>query len=227
MSLEYYQHVRSEIAPLLPSGAGRVLEVGCGGGHTLRWLKDKFPAAETVGIDGFEGIRSELQKNADVAHIRDLEQPLPDLGRFDLVLALDVLEHLREPERLLASLSECMNPDATLIVSVPNVSHLSVALPLLLRRRFEYADGGILDRTHLRFYVESTALGLLNQAGFRVDRGLLGGIVGPRARMLNLLSLGGLRHHLAKQYIMAGRKHPTPITQTSTHWDLALGATRS
>jgi hypothetical protein len=54
------------------------------------------------------------------------------------------------------------------IVSVPNVAHLWVRLSLLVGR-FDYADRGILDRTHLRFFTRRTLLELLRSAGLRVD----------------------------------------------------------
>jgi hypothetical protein len=65
------------------------------------------------------------------------------------------------------------------IVSVPNISHLSISVPLLVSRRFTYQDAGILDRTHLRFFVEATAIRLLNDAAFRVTKGIICGLEGP------------------------------------------------
>ncbi len=115
-----------------------------------------------------------------------------------------------------------MNEGATLIVSVPNVAHLSVSLPLLFGRRFEYADGGILDRTHVKFFVESTAVGLLNDAGFEVTDGVVNGLVGAKTKALDILTLGLMRNHLAKQYIMKGRLKPKPFSQTPVAWKLGL-----
>ena len=64
-----------------------------------------------------------------------------------------------------------------MIVSVPNVAHLSVSIPLLFRREFAYQDAGILDRTHLRFFVEDTAVKLLNDFKLVVERGLASGYI--------------------------------------------------
>jgi SAM-dependent methyltransferase len=226
MPQTYFQHVRSEIEPLLPATASRVLEIGCGAGATLSWLKSKFPGCQTVGIDGYAPIESELHANADIALIHDLDQPLPDLGPFDLVLALDVLEHLRWPERVLSELATRIDGDATLIVSLPNVSHYSVSVPLLLQRRFRYQDEGILDRTHLRFFVENTALALLNEAGFEVVDGLVNGLGGPRARTLDALSFGFLRPWLTKQFIMKASKRAAPVAQKRLEWRGAAAGRR-
>lgn len=220
MAFEYYQHVRTGISPLLPERATRILEIGSGSGNTLRWLKSLYPEAETVAIEGFAEVKDQLAANADRAIIRDLELDLPDdLGRFDLVLALDVLEHLRRPEKVVAQLAAIMDEGATFIVSVPNVAHLSVSLPLLTRRRFDYADAGILDRTHYKFFVESSAVGLLNGGGFEVTDGLTDGLH-RKARLVDLLSFGLLRHHLTKQYVMKGRLRRGGVAQGPVRWKL-------
>ena len=65
----------------------------------------------------------------------------------------------------------------------PNIAHLSVSIPLLLQRRFHYQDAGILDRTHLRFFVEDTAIKLLNNANFIITAALISGIQGPRGKI--------------------------------------------
>jgi hypothetical protein len=55
------------------------------------------------------------------------------------------------------------------IVSVPNVAHLWMRLSLLAGR-FEYADRGILDRTHLRFFTRHTLAELLREGGLGARR---------------------------------------------------------
>lgn len=60
-------------------------------------------------------------------------------------------------------------PGGRLLVSLPNVANVTVRLALLAGR-FRYAERGILDRTHLRFYTRKTGRRLLEQSGFRIDR---------------------------------------------------------
>jgi len=202
--MKYYRHVRAEILPLI-SGLPfhRVLEIGCASGSTLRWIKTIRPGVNTVGLDKFAAALQHIKQNADEVFIQDLNDPLPDIGSFDLILALDVLEHLVDPAAVLEDLRRRLNPGGSVIVSLPNMAHYSVSLPLLLRRKFEYRDEGITDRTHLRWFVEETALKLLRDAGFQVTAGLLGGFHG-RSRLMNKLSFGVARHWLAEQYIMRG-----------------------
>jgi hypothetical protein len=77
--------------------------------------------------------------------------PYPD-GHFDVITCADVLEHLVEPGTLLGQLRRYLKDDGRLVVSIPNVRHESVLLPLLVEGRFTYQDAGVLDRTHLRFF---------------------------------------------------------------------------
>lgn len=204
---DYYSLERREIESLLPATASRVLEVGCGAGGTLAWLKrDKYPAAHFVGVEGFESNREPLATVADEAIIADLNGGVPVSGKYDLILALDVLEHLVKPDEIASELAGLLSPTGVLIVSVPNIAHHSVVLPLLLKRRFEYADAGILDRTHLRFFVENTALALVKETGLQVTGKLMNGFAGRKTRLFDALTLGRLRHWLTKQYIIRGER---------------------
>jgi 2-polyprenyl-3-methyl-5-hydroxy-6-metoxy-1,4-benzoquinol methylase len=92
--------------------------------------------------------------------------------RFDVVLMLDVLEHLSDPVSLLKRVSPVLADGGWGVISLPNVAHVSVRLALL-RGRFTYTDVGLLDRTHLRFFDHNGVDDLLRQAGwsaFDTDR---------------------------------------------------------
>ena len=90
-------------------------------------------------------------------------------GTFDCVLALDVLEHMRRPDRALALLRPLLKPEGLLICSIPNVARVGVRLGLLFGR-FEYGDGGALSKGHLRFFTRRSASQLLTEAGFRIEK---------------------------------------------------------
>lgn len=217
----YYQYTRREIAPLLPATASRVLEVGAGTGGTLKWIKSIYLQAETTAVELNPKLRDELQGNADVVLIGAIDETLPRLKSYDLILLLDVVEHLPNSADTLQAIVQLLEPGGQVIVSVPNVAHLSVSLPLLLKRRFAYQDSGILDRTHVRFFVEDTAVKLLNDAGLVVTSGLISGLQGPKSRLIDLLSFGLLRHHLAKQYIMSGKIKDASAGQEEVRWQIA------
>jgi len=85
--------------------------------------------------------------------------------RFDVVLMLDVLEHLNDPAAVLARVGAVLTERGWGVISVPNVTHASVRLALL-SGKFTYTDLGLLDRTHVRFFDRAGVDDLLHQAGW-------------------------------------------------------------
>lgn len=217
----YFHHERREIRPLLPQTATNILEIGAASGQTLRWIKTIYPDAVTTGVELNSGMAAELSRNADVAIIGNVSECMPRLKTYDLILLLDVLEHLVDSASALLNVRRLLAPGGHIVVSLPNIAHLSVVIPLLFRRQFTYQDAGILDRTHLRFFVEGTAVGLMNDANLKVSKGLISGLQGRKARMLDRLSMGLLRHHLTKQYIMLGEPIDGDVCQQPVKWTVA------
>ena len=86
---------------------------------------------------------------------------------FDAIVFADVLEHLDDPGPMLRAARRWLRPEGTLLASIPNVANVAVRLSLLAGR-FEYADRGILDRTHLRFFTRRSARRAIEAAGFRI-----------------------------------------------------------
>ena len=85
--------------------------------------------------------------------------------RFDVVLMLDVLEHLPDPAAVLRGVGSVLASGGWGVISLPNVAHVSVRLSLL-SGRFAYSDVGLLDRTHLRFFDRAGVDQLLHEAGW-------------------------------------------------------------
>jgi len=97
-------------------------------------------------------------------------ESLPRLPRgYDAVLAGDTLEHLNEPESMLCMIRDALPPGGRLLLSVPNVANLYVRLSLLCGR-FDYAERGILDRTHRFFFTAKSLRKMVRDAGFTVER---------------------------------------------------------
>ena len=135
----------------------------------------------------------------------DIEKELPDIAEssIDLLLCLDVLEHLVNPWEAMRRLDRLLKPGGTLIVSLPNLRNYHIIAALAFRGQFTYTDSGTLDRTHLRFFTRSSAIELTATAGARVTA-----VVGTETdrwqkRLLARLGLGDL---LAKQFLLAARK---------------------
>lgn len=83
----------------------------------------------------------------------------------DIVLMVDVLEHLYEPTDFLKQLRCRMKPNSTLILVLPNIESYEI-IELLISNNFSYSDSGILDRTHRYFYSPKSACSELHRLGF-------------------------------------------------------------
>lgn len=145
----------------------RVFEGGVSSGYLARAI-----AAEGRTVDGAEldpVAAAAAREVCDRVWVGDLDQlDVEDLApSYDLLLFGDTLEHLVDPAGLLERLRPRLAPDGSLVVSIPNIANWTIRLSLLLGR-FDYADRGILDRTHLHFYTLRTARELLEGAGYRV-----------------------------------------------------------
>jgi hypothetical protein len=107
--------------------------------------------------------------------------------QFDAVVLADVLEHFRDPGRVLQRLRPLLAVGGAVVASIPNVAHGSVRLALL-GGEFRYRDAGLLDRTHLRFLTRETIQDLFEAAGYVLTRWLRRRLsieeseVGPPAR---------------------------------------------
>jgi 2-polyprenyl-3-methyl-5-hydroxy-6-metoxy-1,4-benzoquinol methylase len=145
----------------------RVLELGSAGGVTTRALVERGCQVVAVEMDPVAaeraGVYAERVVIGDLDDPETLQQVADD--RFDVVLAGDVLEHLRDPLAVVLAAREVLKPDGFLVVSIPNVAHADVRLSLLAGR-FPYSDTGLLDRSHLRFFTLESFEVLLAEAGF-------------------------------------------------------------
>jgi 2-polyprenyl-3-methyl-5-hydroxy-6-metoxy-1,4-benzoquinol methylase len=208
----YYRNERRPLSVHIPRGPHVILDVGCGAGHFGAYLKRSGKAATVVGIELFPDAAEEARSQLDAVvcanlDYYDLAGMQADLGhdKFDVITCADVLEHVRDPWKTLERLGQHLSDDGSVIVSVPNVRHWSVLLPLLLKGRWDYRDAGIMDRTHLRFFTKSTAVELLRNAGLSPSS--VNPLLGPRWRTLSRWTLGLLEEFLAIQYVIVARRH--------------------
>lgn len=172
----YYDNPRAELVDIArATGAcGRVLDVGCAAGRFGLELMTSGLASEVVGVEVDPGPARLAKTRLSSVIVGDLADPstLDVLdSNFDVVIAADVLEHLVDPWTVLPQLTAHLRPGGRWIISLPNVRHYGVLRNLLLRDRWDYADSGICDSTHLRFFTTSSALGLCRSTGLDPDLG--------------------------------------------------------
>jgi methionine biosynthesis protein MetW len=164
----YFEFDRPEVRALVPEGAARVLDVGCGAGALGAALREER-GIEVMGVELFADAAAQARERLDEvveANLDELEELPFEPGAFDAMVFGDVLEHLHDPHRLLRTLRPWLADDGALVLSVPNVGHWSVVLPLLTKDRWPYADAGLLDRTHVHFFTFTEAEAMLRDCGF-------------------------------------------------------------
>jgi SAM-dependent methyltransferase len=167
----YHEVARNEIASFIREPPGTVLDVGCGGGATGRLVKEKFPGTRVIGIEinprAAEHARGFLDQVicASIEEV-DLARDAPG-ATVTTVLLLDVLEHLYDPWRALVQIRGWLARGARVLASVPNIRNLAV-LDDLAAGRFQYAENGVLDVTHVRFFTAAELRRMFEETGYRV-----------------------------------------------------------
>jgi trans-aconitate methyltransferase len=204
---------------MVPPRAARVLDLGCSSGVLGSWLKREQGVRSVVGIEVDPAYAEDAREMLDDVLCLDLNE-LPRrgdvftaLGRFDCIVAADVLEHLVEPWAVLDAAVQTLEPGGSVVVSLPNVRHWSVLRALLVKGTWPRADeGGIFDSTHLRWFALRDAIEMIEGAGLRVEavqplhwtrRLLL-----PLSPVVRALDATRLREFLAPQFLIRGRLDP-------------------
>lgn len=208
----YHNDIRDDVVPYLPARGGVLVDIGGGTGATAAYFK-KQGLADRVGVldqvssaEADPGVDFHLSGNLEDPDF--LQRALGAEGPFDTILTLDILEHLVDPWSVVGRLHEALKPGGHIVASIPNVRHWRVATGLLFKDRWDLTDAGILDRTHLRFFVRSTAIELMTHTGLD----LVSVDTPPRmrrpriAKALHVLGRGKLDGLVAIDYVVVVRR---------------------
>lgn len=180
MDRPVYGGVNQAVAALIPKGANRILDLGCGDGSLGAWLKSN--GVDTVTGVTVQGTEAALARQVlDEVIETDLDHWNPaEESTFDGIVASHVLEHLSDPHRLLRILRPVAKPGGWLVVALPNALFWRQRLAFLAGR-FRYTHGGIMDSTHLRFFDWKTARSMQVESGWCPERAIAdGGLPGSR-----------------------------------------------
>lgn len=204
----YFGTARREILPYLPARTERILDIGCGIGATVEAIASERDVKWSGGVEIHGPSAAEARHRLTRVWEGAVEEAPFDReiepSSLDLILCLDVLEHLVDPWTVVRRASPLLRPGGRLIVSLPNVRNWKFISKLLFRGDFRYRDAGLLDRTHLRFFVRETAIELATAGGLRFVSCNDANTYGPfeLRRLLLALSFGGMTDLIAKQYIV-------------------------
>lgn len=211
----YYSTVREDLINLLPKNPSqKVLEVGAAKGDTLVAIKANQLAAEVVGID-FCDMPESNQSNPliDRFLIADIEKDdLSSLPKnyFDAIICGDVLEHLADPWAAIQKLKMLLKENGLCIVSLPNIRHFSALYKIVVKGDFRYdPEGGLLDKTHFRFFCKKNAIDLFKDSNFQLlsySPNFLNTRKWSKSRFLNLITFTLFEEFLTVQHIVVSKK---------------------
>ena len=184
----------------IPADAVDILEVGCGNGAFASLLKETRTVRVT-GIEPFDTAASSAREHMDVVIHASAEEGMRMLDgkSFDCIVFNDVLEHIADPASVLTAARSLLRSTGHIVASIPNVRYMPVLRDLLLRGEWTYADEGVLDRTHLRFFTAKSMRDMFVSCGYRVRvvEGINSLPINWKYRALNVLfrnSLDDIRH---------------------------------
>lgn len=206
---EYYRHQRREMLGYIPAAARTILEVGCGSGDFGAMLKNERHA-EVWGIELASTAAERAAQRLDrvlACNIEADDVPLPE-GYFDCIVCNDVLEHLVDPWRVLRRFRANLKQEGLIVASIPNVRFYLLLRDLLLRKRWEYRDQGVLDKTHLRFFTDGTIREMFESSGYQVlaIEGINAYDFSWKFRLLNRMLLNRLDDMRFEQYTCVAQR---------------------
>lgn len=147
----------------------KVLEVGTSTGYVTRILKERGNRVTGIEIDAEAGkIAAQYCESMIIGDVEgiSLEDTIEE-SSLDVIVFADVLEHLKEPGRVLEKVKKFLKPGGYLVISLPNECHGDVVLSLL-NGDFQYTPMGLHDATHLRFFGLKNIFNMLNERGYTV-----------------------------------------------------------
>lgn len=204
----YFGGVRRDFVDLLPQdGTFHVLEIGCGAGETGAVAIAEGRCASYNGVEiaaqAAAVARTRLSQVVE-GNVEQMELPWPD-AHFDAVLMSEVLEHLVDPWSVVKRVAQKLKPGAIVLASSPNVAQMSVVRGLIADK-WELTETGVMDRTHLRWFTQSTYVQMFEDAGIRIDHARPMARPGPAGKLFNAVTLGRFRHLTMRQICVQGNK---------------------
>lgn len=136
-----------------------ILDVGCGSGDNARLFKQLNPQRKIYGITLSSTEHERASQSMEQCWVADIESaslPFLEGMEFDAVVFSHVLEHVKEPAKILSRFLLYLKPGGEILIAVPNVLELKQRVKFLMGK-FEYEQEGIMDSTHLRFFTYHTA----------------------------------------------------------------------
>jgi len=168
-----YNTPRPDVFELVPPNALRILDVGCSRGELGASLKRPNSDRKVTGIEMNPDYCTTAESQLDSVICADLNSfdwdALSKQEAFDCIIFADVLEHLNDPTLHLKGAAGCLSPNGTVVLSLPNIRHVSAFYSIFLCGTFPQRERGLFDSTHVRWFTYRDAVKLLESAGYTIE----------------------------------------------------------
>lgn len=170
----YQHHFNPALLEVLAHPPRVLLDIGCASGLLGQAVKSRNPGCRTIGIEPNEATAKLAARNLDhvlCGKVEDFDLGAEGIapGSVDTLVAADVLEHMYDPWHVMTRLKPYLSPDAQIILSIPNTRHLGLMKTLIDDGQWRYAEKGLLDITHIRFFTLGEIGDFLTQTGYRME----------------------------------------------------------
>ena len=192
-----YEHaMRTEMVDFVPESSKIILDVGCSVGNFGALLKSERECEVWgVELDAAAAAIAEAKLDTVVCGPFGPGLGLPE-HKFDCVIFNYVLEHMVDPYSALSYAKTLLTPGGKVVASLPHVRYFGNIWLLVAHKSWKYEDAGILDRTHLRFFTETSIREMFEEQDYIIEK-LQGinpleqfdGYYLRKFKLLNLLSL--------------------------------------
>ncbi len=165
----YYEADRAEMLEYIAGRDIDVLDIGCGTGKFGQLIMQERNA-KVCGMEIEPEIAEIASQNLHkvlCGNAEELIHDLPDTS-FDLICFNDSLEHLLWPEEMLRHCKAKLKPGGEILCSLPNIRYFRIIFDLVFKKKWEYEDAGILDKTHLRFFTIDSIRNMFERCGYTI-----------------------------------------------------------
>lgn len=157
-----------EFVPLCNS----LLDVGCENGIIEYFLRNKV--RNIYGIDNSKkALKIAKKRGLKTKHVDFDKERFPFSSNFfDVVTCLDVIEHVKDPKRLLKEIYRVVKKGGKVIIATPNIRFTNHIFELLIKGKFPKTsmDTTVYDGGHLHFFTYKDLIDLLVNTGFVIDK---------------------------------------------------------
>lgn len=199
----YYSQLRTWPSLFNIRYGSKVLDIGCGNGLLGGYMQNKH-GCQVTGIEIIEECSIRASSVLYKSYHGDIEtMDLTILGSdFDYIILSDSLEHLLDTSAVLNRVKGLLAKGGQILIAIPNTRNFRVTLPLLFLDGWNYQDDGFLDRTHLRFFTETSICKLIECCGYKIEIVLTNLPISSKIGKINRLTFGLFRRHLTSHYFI-------------------------